>query len=660
MDKKTEVKQKIDELVEKLNYHSHQYYVLDNPEIDDYEYDKLLHTLIDLEKQHPDLVRDDSPTIRVGGEAMNTFEKVVHAVKMGSLQDVFDISELYDFDTRVREKIKNPTFVVEPKIDGLSVSLEYHDGLLTTGSTRGDGLVGEDVTENIKTIRSIPLKLNQNISLIEVRGEVFMQHKSFNELVKRQEDNFEQPFKNPRNAAAGSLRQKDPKITATRNLDIFVFNIQRVEGADITEHKASLDFLKELGFKTIPSYKTFDNIKGVIKEIERIGENRYNLPFDLDGAVVKVNNFADRELLGETAKTPKWAVAFKYPPEEKETSLLDIEINVGRTGALTPTAVFEPITLAGTTVSRAVLHNQDFINEKQIAIGDKIIVRKAGDIIPEVVSVAQHMGGETYKIPDICPVCGEKTEQDVGQAAIRCTNPNCPALVLRNIIHFATRDAMDIDGLGEAVSEALVSNNLIKTTADLYKLTADDISSLDRMGKKSANNLIKAIEKSKSQPLGRFIFALGIRNIGQKAANELAYKFKSIEALKNAEICDIMEIDGFGEIMAESVYNYFKEPSSQKLIDEFKSYGLQMKYEETKASDILAGKTFVLTGTLPTMSRTDASKLITDNGGKVSSSVSSKTSYVLAGEDDGRKLKKAQHKNIPIITEQEFLKLIEV
>lgn len=648
------------ELREQLNYHSHQYYVLDDPQISDFEYDRMLRELETLEAKHPELITPDSPTVRVGGEADNRFEKVAHTVQMASLQDVFDTEELLAFDQRVREQIEAPRYVVEPKIDGLSVSLEYRDGVLVRGSTRGDGFVGEDVTANLKTIRSIPLRLSKPLPFLEVRGEVYMPHTSFLEVIKQQELNEETPFKNPRNAAAGSLRQKDSKVTAKRKLDIFVFNIQQVEGETITSHKQSLDFLKSLGFKTIPSYHVYEKIEDCMLEIDRIGEKRGEYSYDIDGAVIKVDDYAQREQLGETSKFPKWAVAFKYPPEEKQTTLLDIQINVGRTGALTPTAVFEPITLAGTTVSRAVLHNQDFISEKQIGIGDTIIVRKAGDIIPEVVGVARHApDSKVFQIPDVCPVCGASCLREEDEAVIRCTNPECPATVLRNIIHFASRNAMNIDGLGTALVEALVEQKLIASSADLYYLEAQQVEQLDRMGEKSAQNLMNAIEASKQNDLSRLIFGLGIRNIGQKAAELLCSKFPTIDAVIAATPEEISAIDGFGDVMAQSLTEYFSHPQSLHLIERFREAGVNLTSRQKQTGNKLLGKTFVLTGTLPTYTRDEAKAMIESQGGKVTGSVSKKTSYVLAGEDAGSKLTKAQTLGIPVVSEQEFLKMLE-
>ena len=651
---------KIKDLTATLEYHAHRYYDLDSPEISDFEYDKLLHELMDLEEKFPEYKSPTSPTSRVGGNVSNSFAPVLHEVRMGSLQDVFDYSDVLEFDKRVRETIENPIYVVEPKIDGLSVSLRYENGILTVGSTRGDGHIGEDVTENIKTIHSVPLKTNVSLPMIEVRGEVYMPHNSFEKLVYDQINNDEIPFKNPRNAAAGSLRQKNPKIASKRNLDIFVFNLQQIEGKELYSHAESLDYMKSIGFKVLPTYKTFDDINSVIEEIRRIGENRNAFEFDIDGAVIKVDNFNHREQLGSTAKYPKWAIAFKYPPEEKKTKLLDIELNVGRTGAITPTAVFEPITLAGTTVSRAVLHNQDFIDEKRVSIGDIILVRKAGEIIPEVLSVVEHNPNvEVYKIPNICPSCGSKTFREEGEAVIRCSNPQCPAQLSRNIIHFASRDAMDIDGLGPTVVNQLIENNFIKSSADLYYLTKEDIISIDRKAEKSAENLIKAIEKSKSNDLSKLIFGLGIRNIGQKAAEELSKHFRDLENLMNATIDDIIAIDGIGETMAKNIVDYFNIKETHTYIEKLKLAGVNFKSLETLKGDTFKGLTFVLTGTLPNLSRADASKIIKDLGGNVSSSVSKNTNYLVAGDEAGSKLDKALKLGIPVINESELLKLAE-
>lgn len=646
-------------LREQINYYSELYYEKDDPAISDYEFDKLMHQLIDIEEEYPQLLTPDSPTHRVGGRASNSFEQVEHVVQMGSLQDVFSDEEVVDFDRRVREVVSDPIYVVEPKIDGLSVSLEYRDGVLVRGSTRGDGFVGEDVTENIRTIRSVPLRLKRDIPFVEVRGEVYMPVASFEKVVAQQELKEEKPFKNPRNAAAGSLRQKNPKITAQRGLDIFVFNLQQIEGVQVSGHKESLDLLKELGFQVSPSYLAVDTIEKAIEEIRAIGQRRGEYSFDIDGAVVKVDSLAQREMLGATAKFPKWAVAFKYPPEEKITTLLDVEVKVGRTGALTPTAVFEPIQLAGTTVSRAVLHNQDFIDEKQIAVGDKIIVRKAGDIIPEVVAVAEHCGNPTYQLPEYCPSCHTKVVREEGEAAIYCPNIECPAQLMRNLIHFASRNAMDIDGMGPAVLEGLVNAGWVHSPADLYDLTEEQIASLERMGKKSASNLINALEKCKQIDLSKVIFALGIPEVGEKTAAELASAFGSMEKLSWATLEQLTALDGFGEVVAQNIVNFFLEERNRVQIERLAKAGVNMESTKVKAGDTFEGKTFVLTGTLPTLKRNEAKELIESLGGKVSSSVSKKTDYVVAGEEAGSKLTKANELGITILTEEQLLQMCQ-
>ena len=649
------------ELREQIEYHNTRYHLYDEPEIEDFEYDALNRELKALEAQFPDLITADSPTQKVGAKTagvLNTFAAVEHKVQMASLQDVFSTDEVRDFAKKVVERIDSPLYIAEPKIDGLSVSLEYRDGIFVRGSTRGDGFVGEDVTENLKTIKTIPQKLNKAVPFIEVRGEVYMSRESFDKVVAQQEINGEKPFKNPRNAAAGSLRQKDPAIAAKRMLDILVFNIQQVEGVEITNHEQSIAFLKELGFATIFPDEPTDDIELIIERIQKIGDKRGEFPFDIDGAVVKVNDFAQREMLGSTAKFPRWAVAYKYPPEEKETVLLAVEVNVGRTGVLTPTAVFEPITLAGTTVSRAVLHNQDFIDEKQIAIGDTIVVRKAGEIIPEVLSVSKHGGGEVYKLPVVCPSCGQPVSRDGDDAAVRCRNMACPAQLLRNLIHFASRDAMDIEGLGEANVELFVAEGLISSQADIYRMRAEQIEPLERMGKKSAANLIAAIEKSKQNDLSKLLFGLGIRNIGQKAAQLIARRFGSMDKLMYATREELTSIDTIGDIMAESVCEFFEQSKNRELIEQLKSLGLNMESKEAPISQKLAGLTFVLTGTLPTLSRNEATAMLEAQGAKVSGSVSKKTSYVVAGEEAGSKLTKAQSLGVSVIDEAQMLQMI--
>lgn len=643
-----------------LNYYSYRYYVDNENDIDDYEYDMMMRELKAIEEEYPELITPDSPTRRVGGEATNMFESVAHTVKMESLQDAFSFDEIRDFDRRVKDAVTNATYVVEPKIDGLSVSLEYRDGVFVRGSTRGDGSVGEDITANLRTVRAIPLRLKTDLPFIEVRGEVYMPHSVFHKLVEEQELNEEKLFKNPRNAAAGSLRQKNPKITAKRKLDIFVFNVQQIDGHSLSNHKQSLDYLKELGFKTIPFYTEFKNIDGAIDELKRIADIRYTLPFDIDGAVIKVNDFEKRRILGSTAKFPKWAIAFKYPPEEKETKLLSIEVNVGRTGVLTPTAVFSPVLIAGSTVSRATLHNEDFIKEKGICIGDTIIIRKAGDVIPEVVSVKEHIPDAVpYRMPEICPSCGAKAVREDGEAAIRCNNPDCPAQLLRMLIHFCSRDAMDIEGLGDALLNKLVEQNMIKTAADIYSLDFGKIAEMDKMGKKSAENLKKAIEKSKENDLSKLVFALGIRHVGAKAAKLLSDNFRDIDSIMNSSAEDISKIDGFGLVMAQSVVDFMSMPQSQKLIADLKAAGVNMKAKDTHIDNRFSGKTFVLTGTLTKYTRSEASRIIENYGGKASSSVSKKTDYVLAGEAAGSKLAKATELGVKIINEDEFAEMIQ-
>lgn len=657
----TEIQKKIEELRKTLRYHSDRYYNDDSPEIEDYEYDMMMRELQELEEKYPEYDSPDSPTKRVGGSADNSFESVVHAVRMESLQDAFSKDELYDFDKRVHDVVDRPQYCVEPKIDGLSVSLEYRNGVFVRGSTRGDGDVGEDVSGNLKVIHNVPLKLNKAIPFIEVRGEVYMPKKSFEKVVDRQLINGEKPFKNPRNAAAGSLRQKDSKIAATRGLDIFVFNIQQIEGVILSSHKESLDFLKELGFNTIPEYTLVNNIDDAISRIDVIGESRGSLEYDIDGAVIKVDDFAMRAELGSTAKFPKWAVAFKYPPEEKQTKLVDIEIAVGRTGVLTPTAVLEPVHLAGTTVSRATLHNQDFIKEKGIAIGDTVTVRKAGDIIPEVLCVNEHCSVGYYTFPETCPSCGSQVIREEGEAAIRCINPDCPAQLLRNLIHFCSRDAMDIEGLGPAILETFVDHSLISKTEDIYALTYSKIESaqLEGFKEKSINNIMTSVEISKKNDLSKLIFALGIRHIGAKAGKLLADHFKDIDSLMNATAEQILEIDGFGAVMAQSVFDFFKNDKTKSLIESLKNAGVNMRSLSVVTDTRFEGKTFVLTGTLTSFTRTEASKIIESYGGKTSSSVSKKTSYVLAGEAAGSKLDKANALGVEVISEDEFQEMIK-
>lgn len=657
---KVSAEKRIMELSEILEQHSYKYYVLDSPDIDDYDFDMMMNELKNLESEFPELILPSSPTQRVGGMALNTFEKVHHTVQMASLQDVFDFGQVYNFFNKCKSELVSPLFTVEPKIDGLSVSLEYTNGILTRASTRGDGFIGEDVTANVKTIRSVPLKLKDAPEFLEVRGEVFMPKNSFIELVERQELKEEQPFKNPRNAAAGSLRQKDPAITADRKLDIYIFNIQQCKGKEFFNHSETLDYLKKMGFKTV-SYKVCSTYEDIENEIKSIGEQRNKLSYDIDGSVIKVNNLSQREIMGSTSKTPKWAVAYKYPPEEKTTKLIDIEVNVGRTGAITPVAVFEPILLAGTSVSRAVLHNQDFIIEKDIRIGDIITVRKAGDIIPEVLnSVSHEEDSNIFKLPDVCPVCGTTCVREADESVLRCPNVECPAQLLKNMIHFASKNAMNIDGLGDANMKLLVDNGLVNSPADLYILKKEQLLTLDRFAEKSAENLITAINSSRNRGLECLIYALGIRNIGQRGAVLLCEKFHNMDSIVNATKEEISEIEGFGEIMAESVVHSLHEPHRIELINRLREYGLNMSYKSQSTNgDRFKGKTFVLTGTLPTMKRDDAKKLIESFGGKVSGSVSRKTDYVVAGEEAGSKLTKAQTLGVTVISEKDLIEMLK-
>ncbi len=647
---------RLGELYEIIEKHNYNYYVLDAPTVEDDEYDALMREVKELETQFPQLVTDYSPTRRVGGAALSTFEKVTHTVQMGSLQDVFSEEELYNFDAAVRKEV-TPEYSVEPKIDGLSVSLEYRDGIFVRGSTRGDGFVGEDITENLRTIKSIPLRLSEKLPFLEVRGEVFMPRESFAKLVAMQEENGEQPAKNPRNAAAGSLRQKDSSVTAKRSLDIFIFNIQQIEGKTFTRHSETLDYLRELGFRTV-GHVVCGTIDEAVERIRRIGEEKHGYAYDTDGAVIKVDDLAQRDILGSTAKVPKWAVAFKYPPEEKETVLREIEVNVGRTGALTPVAIFDPVQLAGTTVTRASLHNQDIMDRLEIAVGDTIAVRKAGEIIPEIVRVAKHCGNETFRLPERCPVCGHRTSKSEDEAAVRCINPNCPAQLQRGLEHFASRDAMNIEGLGEAVVKLLCDNELVRSAADIYTLNMQDILSLPGFKEKSAGNLLKAIENSKNEQPDRLLFALGIRGIGRRSAELLMKKFGSMDGVMNASEEEILSIDSFGEVLAKNVAEAFDDPQMRELVEKLRENGLKFDYDKAAGSDRFAGLTFVLTGTLPTLKREQTKEMIENMGGKCSGSVSKKTNYVVAGEAAGSKLTKAQELGVTVITEQELLDMI--
>ena len=654
-----QARKRAEELRVVIERNNRLYYDQDAPELEDFEYDQLTRELKEIEKTFPELVTASSPTQHVGGTASTKFAKVAHVVKMESLQDAFSYEELREFDARVREAGVSPEYVVEAKIDGLSVSLEYENGVFVRGSTRGDGVVGEDVTENLATIRDIPHTLHGAPEFLEVRGEVYMPHAAFLALREQQELEDKTPFKNPRNAAAGSLRQKDAKITASRGLSIFVFNLQRVQGREFSRHSETLDYIKSLGFPVSPRYNVYHSIEDAIAEIQRIGEMRGTLEFDIDGAVIKVNDLAARSALGSTNKFPRWAIAFKYPPEVKESVVRDIEVTVGRTGVLTPTAVFDPIFLAGTSVARANLHNGDIIGSLDVRIGDTIQVRKAGDIIPEVIGVARHGEGTVpYRMPDRCPSCGAPVVHLEDETALRCVNPECPAQALRNLIHFASRNAMAIDGLGEAVARQLIDKGLVHTVADLYTLTREQILTLDKFKAKSAGNLLAAIENSRKNNLDKLVFGLGIRNIGDKAAALLAEHFGSMEKLRQASAEQVSSIDGFGGVMAQSVVEFFAKEGTGDLLEHLAQAGVNMEWHGEKKGTALAGKTVVVTGTLPTLSRQEAEALIVRNGGKASGSVSRRTAYVLAGEAAGSKLTKAQNLGIPVIDEAEFFRII--
>ena len=660
-----EIIKEVRDLQETLRYHAKKYYVYDAPEISDYEYDMMYAKLLALEAEYPETVTPDSPSQRVGGTPLDKFEKVTHGVKMNSLSDVFSYEELGDFIARVAQSIDDAEYSVEPKIDGLSVSLSYENGVFVRGATRGDGEIGEDVTQNLKTIHTIPLMLKEPLTLT-VRGEVYMPRRVFEEINTKREREGKQLMANPRNAAAGSLRQLDPAIAAERRLDIFVFNLQEGElyadGREPLTHKETLDRMAELGFKTLEETIVASSREEIIAHIENLGAMRDDLAYDIDGAVVKINKLSDRVRLGEGTNTPKWAVAYKYPPEEKETKLLDITLAVGRTGVLTPTAQLAPVRLAGTTVSRATLHNLDFIRARDIKIGDTVIVRKAGEIIPEVVATnpAKRDGSEVeFNMPTHCPSCGEPVIRDEGDgAAVRCVNMSCPAQIHRSIEHFASKAAMNIDGLGPQIVEALLGAELIKDAADLYTLRSEDVEKLDRMGEKSAENLIVAIENSKGAGLARLIYALGIRNIGEVAAAAIAERFENIEACFEATKEDILALPDFGEITADCVVNYFSRESSRDLCLRLKAAGVLTEVIKKETTAELSGLTFVLTGTLPTMSRDEAGALIKSAGGKVSSSVSAKTAYVVAGEAAGSKLTKAQQLGVKIISEEELLAML--
>lgn len=652
----------IQQLRRELNQANYDYYVLDNPTLSDYDFDHKLRRLEELEAAHPDQVTSDSPTQRVGGKVAEGFQEVVHQVPLESLQDVFSIEELEEFGARVTGALEGPAeFDVEPKVDGLSVALEYRDGVFVRGATRGDGRVGEDVTENLKTIRSIPLRLPEALPHLIVRGEVFMPKAVFGKLNEERELNGEALFANPRNAAAGSMRQLDPKIAAARKLDIVVFNIQLAEGKTFATHTEALEYLERQHFKVIPR-SLCSTMEEAARYIAEIGDTREKFSYDIDGAVVKLNNLSDRETLGSTAKFPRWAAAYKYPPEQKESVVEDIVVQVGRTGVLTPKAIVKAVRLAGTTVTNATLHNQDFISEKDIRIGDTVLVQKAGEIIPEIVAVVMEKrpgGTRPYHLPGQCPVCGAPVARDEDGAHIRCTGAECPAQLLRHLAHFASRDAMDIEGLGPAVVEALVNAGMVRTPADLYRLDAQAVAGLERMGKKSAENLLSAIEKSKENDLSRLLFAFGIRQVGQKAGKILAARFGSMDALLAAGEEDFTAIPDIGGITAKSLLEWLHSPQSAHLIQSLRDAGVNMESRETPAGDALAGKTFVLTGSLEQFTRDEAGAMIETQGGKVSGSVSKKTSYVVAGEAAGSKLRKAEELGIPVLSETEFLQLLQ-
>ncbi len=651
----------IETLRQELTQAGYEYYVLDNPVMSDYDYDHKLRRLEELETAHPELATPDSPTQRVGGQPLEAFTQVAHRVPLESLQDVFDFEELEAFDQRVKGAVPKVEYVVEPKVDGLSVALEYEGGLFVRGATRGDGRVGEDVTENLRTVRSIPLKIPNAPPRLIVRGEVFMPKKVFHALNEERERRGETLFANPRNAAAGSLRQLDPKVAASRKLDILVFNVQYAEGETFSTHEETLNYLRDKGFKVIPHYSC-DSVSQVTERIAQIGEGREAFQFDIDGAVIKVNSLSQRETLGSTAKFPRWAAAYKYPPEVKSAQVVDIVIQVGRTGVLTPKAVLTPVRLAGTTVTNATLHNQDFISEKDIRIGDTVLVRKAGEIIPEVLSVVEDKrpeGTQPYFLPKACPVCGAPVERDEDGAHIRCTGAECPAQLLRNLAHFASRDAMDIEGLGIAVMENLVNAELVKTPGDLYFLNEEDVAQLDRMGKRSAKKLLASLEKSKEQDLSRLIYAFGIRQVGQKAGKILAARFQTMDTLQNAALEELTAVDDIGEITAQSILDWMASPQSQHLIQRLKEAGVNMTAAEQGSDQRFAGMTFVLTGALEKFTRDEATGMIESRGGKAAGSVSKKTTYVVAGEAAGSKLRKAQELGIPVLTEEEFLELIK-
>ena len=657
-----DVQKEINELRRKLNYYGKLYYVDDAPAISDYEYDMLMQQLKALEKEHPELITPDSPTQRIGGSALSKFETVHHQVPLESLTDVFSVDELFAFGERMDSMLPgHHSYTVEPKIDGLSMSLEYENGVFVRGATRGDGVTGEDVTENLRTVRSLPLRIENAPERLIVRGEVYMSRTVFNELNAQREINGEKLLANPRNAAAGSIRQLDPKIAASRKLDIICFNMQYSSDDIYTSHAQTLDAMKAMGFPVVP-YMKYDSIRDCVERIEWLGEHRDELPYDMDGAVIKIDSLEQRTALGSTAKAPRWAVAFKYPPEKKESRVLDVIVQVGRTGVLTPKVIVEPVRLAGTTVSAATLHNQDNIDRLDLRIGDTVVLQKAGEIIPEVLSVNKDKrpeGTVPFVMPSVCPECGSPVVRDEDGAALRCTSPECPAQRLRNIAHFASREAMDIEGLGISVCESLINNGLVSSAADLYYLEQDKIAELERMGDKSAANLIAAIERSKSAGLARLLCAFGIRQVGQKAAKVLAGSFEDLDALIAADAEQLTAIPDIGGITAGFITEWFSLPQSQHLIGRLRAAGVDFTSHEEKRDDRFAGLTFVLTGTLSDFTRDEASAIIESFGGKASSSVSKKTSYVLAGENAGSKLTKAEGLGIKIISEADFAEMIK-
>lgn len=659
-------KERIKELREIIEYNNRKYYDEDAPEISDFEYDMLNNELKNLEKQYPELITKDSNTQKVGGHVKKGFKEVVHEIPLQSLQDIFNFDELVEFDKRIKKQAeeygKETKYVVETKIDGLSAALKYENGILVQGATRGNGLIGEDVTENLKTIKTIPHKLKEPLN-ITVRGEVFISKKDFEKMNEERSLNEETLFANARNAAAGSLRQLDSNITKSRPLDIYIFNVQKIEGKEFNSHYEELCFLEELGFNVNPIKIPCDTVEEAIVAINKIGEDRGDLSFGIDGAVVKVDNLSLREDLGSTSKVPRWAIAYKYPPEKKETILKDIVCQVGRTGVITPMAVLEPISVAGSTISKTTLHNEDFIKEKELKIGDTVVIQKAGDVIPEIVEVIKdkRTGKEKeFEMPKVCPVCGAKAVREEGEAAIRCTGIECPAKLLRNIIHFVSKEGMDIDGLGENLVEQFIEKGLIQNIADIYKLTFEDIASLKKNGTKFATNLVNAIEDSKNRPFYKLITALGIRHIGTKSAKTIAKHFKTIGNLMQAEVEEIAMLDDVGQIMAESIYQFFRQDQTVDLIEKLENAGLNMKEEtEEGADERFKGFTFVLTGSLENYTREEAGEIIEKLGGKVSSSVSKKTSYVIAGEEAGSKLTKAQELGVTILNEAEFMEMVK-